>query len=235
MPGRLPGTDEFSLWTADSNGNYVSTSGTIGATSSTLETAETVLHQDLNGDGVIGAATASIIEQAGSTRLLQLAGNYYLDSIGTGYGPEFLYGGSPVTTGEFGSWTYIGAEQVSGGGYDVALHLPGSDQYTVWATDSSGNVVSNLTGGIVSGTSSALELLEPIFHQDLNGDGTIGIAPIIISAYGSTELAQVGSNYFLNPVGGGTGPELKYGGTPVTVGEFGAWTFIGVGQVDRRL
>ena len=110
-----------------------------------------------------------------------------------------------MTAGEFGSWTFIGAEQIAGGVYDVALHLPGSDQSTVWGTDGSGNVISNATGGIVSGTSTALESLEPIFHQDLNGDGTIGIAPIIISAYGSTALAQVGSNYFLNPVGGGDG------------------------------
>ncbi|MFL5238544.1 MAG: hypothetical protein ACJ8EL_13250, partial [Rhizomicrobium sp.] len=49
-------------------------------------------------------------------------------------------------------------------------------QYTVWGTDSSGNVVSNLTGGVVvSGTSNALEALEPSFHQDLNGDSEMGI------------------------------------------------------------
>ena len=53
--------------------------------------------------------------------------------------------------------------------------LPGTDQYTVWNTDSNGNVVSNGTGGvIVSGASSALKSLEPSFHQDLNGDGVIG-------------------------------------------------------------
>jgi hypothetical protein len=38
-----------------------------------------------------------------------------------------------------------------------------------------GNVVSNATGGFVSGTSTALESLEPSFYQDLNGDGVIGI------------------------------------------------------------
>ena len=46
-------------------------------------------------------------------------------------------------------------------------------QYTVWNTDTDGNVVSNGTGGIVSGTSNALKSLEPSFQQDLNGDGAI--------------------------------------------------------------
>jgi hypothetical protein len=49
----------------------------------------------------------------------------------------------------------------------------------VWNTDSSGNFVSD-TIGIVSGASTALESLETSFHQDLNGDGTIG--PVASSA-----------------------------------------------------
>jgi hypothetical protein len=31
----------------------------------------------------------------------------------------------------------------------------------------------------------------------------------------------------MNPVAGGSGPELEYSGAPVTSGEFGAWTPIG--------
>jgi hypothetical protein len=54
-----------------------------------------------------------------------------------------------------------------------------ANQYTVWNTDSSGNHVSNIIG-VVSGNSSALESLETSFHQDLNGDGTIG--PVVSSA-----------------------------------------------------
>ena len=66
-----------------------------------------------------------------------------------------------------------GQEQIAGGGYDVALHLPGSDQYTVWGADSTGNVISNATRGIVSGASSALEPLYLSSTRILNGDGTI--------------------------------------------------------------
>ena len=47
---------------------------------------------------------------------------------------------------------------------------------TVWSTDSNGNYISNIIGQ-VSGTNTALEALEPIFGQDLNGDGVIGLPP----------------------------------------------------------
>ena len=70
-------------------------------------------------------------------------------------------------------WTPIGAEQTASG-YEVAWKVTGADQYTVWNTDSSGNFISN-TIGAVSGTSAALESLETSFHQDLNGDGVIGV------------------------------------------------------------
>jgi hypothetical protein len=58
----------------------------------------------------------------------------------------------------------------------------------VWATDSSGNYTSNIVNG-VSGTSNALESLEPVFHQDLNGDGFIGVS-ITIDAGTTVELSS---------------------------------------------
>ena len=64
-------------------------------------------------------------------------------------------------------------------GYDVAWKIPGADQYTVWSTDSNGNYIANIIGA-VSGNSIALESLETSFHQDLNGDGTIGLAATVI-------------------------------------------------------
>ena len=47
--------------------------------------------------------------------------------------------------------------------------------YSVWATDKNGNYTSNIIGN-ASGTSTTLESIESSFHQDLNGDGQIGIA-----------------------------------------------------------
>ncbi|MFG3591849.1 M10 family metallopeptidase C-terminal domain-containing protein [Bradyrhizobium sp. RDI18] len=184
----------------------------------------------INRSDLIGAAVIpSVIESYGVTALTQVGGNYAFNSSGGEAGPLIKYGGSLVTVGQFGAWTFIGAEQIMGG-YEVALHLVGTDQYTVWNTDSSGNVVSNATGGFVSGTSYALESLEPSFYQDLNGDGVIGAPMIVVESFGSTSLVQAANNYLLSS-GGGASPTLKYGGSPVTVGQFGAWTFIGAEQI----
>src|SRR5438067_12131065 len=52
----------------------------------------------------------------------------------------------------------------------------------------------------------------------------------VIESSVTTILVQVGANYFLDPLAGGTGPELKYGGTAVTAGQLGGWMPIGAEQ-----
>jgi hypothetical protein len=131
-----------------------------------------------------------------------------------------------VTVGEFGGWVPIGAVQTASG-YDVAWKLPGTNQYTVWSTDSSGNKTASIVGAVAS-NSYALEAIEPAFNQDLNGDGTIGLATTAIQTDGSTTLSQVADRFSLNS---GNGPvSLQYNGGPVTVGEFGGWVPIGAVQ-----
>jgi hypothetical protein len=125
-----------------------------------------------------------VIEAFGSTSLVEVGTNYFLYPVGGSSGPELSQSGTPVVASSAG-WTPIGAEQTASG-YDVAWKVTGADQYSVWATDSSGNYTSNILG-TVSGTSSALESLEPVFHQDLNGDGFIG-DPITIDAGTTVEL-----------------------------------------------
>src|SRR6185312_12443764 len=134
--------------------------------------------------------------------------------------------GGPVTVGEFGGWVPIGAVQTASG-YDVAWKLPGTNQYTVWSTDSSGNKTASIVGA-VAGNSYALEAIESTFNQDLNGDGTTGLATTPIQTDGSTTLSQVADRFSLNS---GNGPiSLQYNGGPVTVGEFGGWVPIGAVQ-----
>src|SRR5207247_503024 len=106
--------------------------------------------------------------------------------------------------------------------------------YTVWSTDSSGNYITDI--GLVSGNNTTLVSLEPSFHQDLNGDGAIGVGTVIESI-GSTSLVQTGSNFFLDSISSGSnlsssgsGPELKYGGAPVVAGQFGSWVPISAEQ-----
>jgi hypothetical protein len=151
-----------------------------------LESFETSFQQDLNGDGMIGPPppppppALTVIESYGTTSLLTDGTHYFLQPAG-GSAVELSYGGTPVYTGEYGAWTWIGTEQTATG-YEVALSMPGANQYGVWYTDNSGNFTSDPLGGAVSGTSTALESFETSFQQDLNGDGIIGVPPPPTSA-----------------------------------------------------
>jgi hypothetical protein len=189
--------------------------------------------QEGNGNAGAGGSTAAftvdmtgtVIESSGSTSLVQVGSNYFLYPVGGSSGPELSFGGVPVVAGEFGAWAPIGAEQTASG-YEIAWKV--TDAYTVWNTDSNGNYLSNVIGA-VSGSSYALESLEPSFHQDLNGDGQTGPPVTVVEAHGSTDLTEVGDHYFLYD-SSGSGPSLKYAGTDYVAGEFGAWAPIGAEQ-----
>ena len=162
-------------------------SALLSANSTALESLENTFHQDLNGDGTIGLVSTAI-ESSGSTSLVEVGNNYYLDGVSSGTGPELQRGGAAVTVGEYAGWTLIGAEQVAGGGYDVALKNTSTGQYTVWSTDSNGNFIANISG-LLSANSTALESLENTFHQDLNGDGVIDTPATVIEATGGIQVA----------------------------------------------
>jgi 20S proteasome alpha/beta subunit len=219
---KLAGADEYTVWTTDSNGNFINNIGAVSGTSGALESLESSFHQDLNGDGVIGLVS-TVIEANGSTSLLEAGSNFYLDTGGSG--PSLKYLGVDYVAGQSGGWAPISAEQTAGG-YEVAWKLAGADEYTVWTTDSNGNFISNI--GAVSGTSHALESLEPSFHQDLNGDGVIGFVSTVIEANGSTSLVEAGSNFYLDT--GGSGPSLKYLGLDYVAGQSGGWAPISAEQ-----
>ncbi|QIO32734.1 M10 family metallopeptidase C-terminal domain-containing protein [Bradyrhizobium sp. 1(2017)] len=222
------GTGQYNIWSTDSNGNYVTNLLSFAAgTSTLLQSHETTFHQDLNGNGLIGAPSIAI-ETVGSTSLVQVGNDYFLNPVAGGSGPELMFSGAPVTVGMWTGWAPIGAEQ-TGSGYNVAWKNVSTGQYNIWSTDSNGNYTTNLLT-FVSGTSTALRSYESTFHQDLNGDGVIGAPSIAIETAGSTSLVQVGNNYFLNPVAGGTGPQLMFSGAPVTVDMWTGWAPIGAEQ-----
>src|SRR5262249_42923514 len=101
---------------------------------------------------------------------VQVGNNYFLGSTG----PELKYHGGAVTTGQFQDWVPISSVKVDGG-YDVAWKNS-SGQFTFWATDSQGNFQSYPTHGVaLAANSTTVESYETIFHQDLNGDHTIGV------------------------------------------------------------
>ena len=237
---KVPGADQYSVWVTDNNGNYLSnTLASVSGTSAALQSIETSFHQDLNGDGTIGPPAPppppppTVIEGFGSTSLTEVGTHFYLYGSG-GTGPSLKYQGADYVAGQFGQVAPIGAEQTASG-YEVAWKMPGADQYSVWITDNNGNYLSN-TLTPVSGTSAALQSIETSFHQDLNGDGTIGPpAPpppppqTVIEGFGSTSLTEVGTHFYLYG-SGGTGPSLKYQGADYVAGQFGQVAPIGAEQ-----
>ena len=53
-------TGQYSVWSADSNGNYLSSIvGAVSGNDPALEAIETTFNQDLNGDGTIGVPPAT--------------------------------------------------------------------------------------------------------------------------------------------------------------------------------
>jgi 20S proteasome alpha/beta subunit len=176
----ITGADQYAIWYTDSSGNYLSSVFDDAAGSSAvLQSFETSFEQDLNGDDSIGLAPplpAAVIEDFGSTALVEDGSFYYLQPHG-GSAAALSYGGAPVVDGQFdqfgGHWVPIGAEQTATG-FEVAWKIAGADQYTVWNTDNSGNYLSSAFD-VASGTSTPLQSFETIFHQDLNGDGYLGL------------------------------------------------------------
>src|SRR5207302_559656 len=77
-------------------------------------------------------------------------------------------------------------------------------QYTVWTTDYNGNYTGTVIGPLVIQTNTR--------------------------SFRSTNLGQIGNNYFLFATGGTTGPELQFNRSAVTSGEFGSWNPIGAVQ-----
>jgi tryptophan-rich protein len=229
------------MWITDNNGNYVS-STTMTGSSSALKTAEPLFHQDLNGDGAIGdppppppppPPSGTVIESNGVTSLTKVGTNFYMYD-GNGAGPSLKFSGAIVVAGQFDAWTPISAEKTATG-YQVAWKVTGTEQYGMWITDNNGNYVSSTT---MTGSSSALKTAEPLFHQDLNGDGQIGDTSLplppppppqpvtVIESNGVTSLTAVGNKYYLYN-GSNTGPTLKVGGADVVAGQFSGWTPLG--------
>ena len=46
--------DQYIGWVVDSNGNYITAGTAVAGSTFSLESLETTLHQDLNGDTVLG-------------------------------------------------------------------------------------------------------------------------------------------------------------------------------------
>ena len=171
---KVSGADQYTVWNTDSSGNYVSTHRRLcREPAPRWKSLETSFHQDLNGDGVIGIPTPVMIEAFGSTSLVQVGNNFYLDNISSGTGPELKFGGAAVVGGAV---RRLDADRRGADGERLRGRLEGPWRRSVYGLEyrQQRQLHLNLSAS-VSGTSAALESLETSFHQDLNGDGVIGV------------------------------------------------------------
>ena len=136
-----------------------------------LQSLEPSFHQDLNGDGQIGPPT-TVIEANGSTQ------------PDRGWGPFFPLRRQRIRPlaeicrrGLCGRSVWrLGADRRGADGKRVRGCLEGHGRRSVHGLEHRQQRQLHLTNlvGVVSGADSALQSLEPSFHQDLNGDGQIG-------------------------------------------------------------
>lgn len=115
----------------------------------------------------------AVVEQEGATTLIQVGSGWIMTPIGASAGPQ-LGGARPFVAGDVGAWTPIAVEAAETG-FVVVLKNGAADQYSVWNTDADGNYLWTAIGTVV-GYDDAIESRETLFRQDLNGDGTIGLA-----------------------------------------------------------
>jgi hypothetical protein len=121
----------YTAWNTDNNGNYVShlstltgstSDGSVSGTNSGLKLLETSFHQDLNGDGQIGASSAAAPTQINST------------------------GQVVATSGE----TMVGTDRsntlTSTTGNDVMVGKGGADTF-VFASNFGKDVITDFTAG----------------------------------------------------------------------------------------
>jgi serralysin len=169
--------DQYNIWNTDGSGNQLSKGAVVSGASATVESAESILHQDLNGDGVVGVPSPTMIETFGSTSLVELGDQFYF--AGSTSNAALKSAGAPVVAGEYGDWMPIAVEQTTSG-YELVWKLGAADQYVIWNTDSSGNLVS--MGAVGPGASATVQLAETTLHQEINGDGVIGVTAATVPA-----------------------------------------------------
>ena len=198
--------------TTNANGVFTTTLASTLVQNETITATEGSVQEHTSVSFVSPVIAGTVIEAVGSTSLVQVGSNYFMYTARIGSRtatiPAHLSWSASLAAG------LRSARNRRRSGYDVAWKMAGADQYTVWSTDSSGNYVSTSVNG-VSGSSTALESIETTFHQDLNGDGVIGLPPpppppppTVIEAVGSTSLDRGRQQLFLYPCSG-SGPELK--------------------------
>src|SRR6185295_6939287 len=85
---KATGTDQYTIWNTDNNGNYVSSIGVVSGNSPILQAFENSFHQDLNGDGRISPQVTVLDGHLGNQTLTAAGGPR--DTLNGGAGADMF-------------------------------------------------------------------------------------------------------------------------------------------------
>ncbi|WP_254429688.1 M10 family metallopeptidase C-terminal domain-containing protein [Ruegeria atlantica] len=199
------GAGEYTDWTVDGSGSYVS-----HTTVDNIVDVETVFDVDFNNDGTIGHTTRTI-ESNGSTTLSESTHGYYLIGADT----RIKFNDEDVGPSSFAGWQAVQVE-AKDGGYRV-LWKNEAGEYTDWTLNGDGEYVSHAPVGVI-------EDAEILFGVDLNDNGTTGYETTTVETNGSTSLAIARQGFYL--IDGAT--RIKFNGQDVSPSSFEGWVAIHV-------
>src|SRR5258708_7634431 len=156
--------------------------------------------------------------------------DFYCGRKSRGVGLWLKYAGADFAMGQqFGGWTPIATEQTASG-YEVALKYDGKSTHPNCSNQSNANDVFCLIEAVVA-ANAGLQSLETSFHQDLNGDGSIGIPTTVIESIGSIFFLMIRRPPRSTLFPYTTLFRSKYAGADFAMGQqFGGWTPIATEQ-----
>ncbi|WP_459584005.1 M10 family metallopeptidase C-terminal domain-containing protein, partial [Bradyrhizobium diazoefficiens] len=162
----------------------------------------------------------------------------YIDNAIGGSGNDTIVGNAiaNVLNGGSGNDMLAGAggnDTIAGGaGTDTAVYSGNMANYAIaYNAATQTFIVVDQRAGAPDGTDTLTGIENFQFADTTAPSAALVSPPVSIEAVGATSLVQVGSNFYMNPAAG-FGPTLKYVGSPVVAGQFGAWTPIAAEQTS---
>src|SRR5438067_1675039 len=109
----MMGSDWYKVWNTDSSANYASSAiGVVSGSDAAWHSLYACFLMGRTGGAILFAYTTLFRSAFGSTSLVEVGNNFYLNSISSGSGPSLKYAGAAfASSGQVGTWTQIGRAQ----------------------------------------------------------------------------------------------------------------------------
>jgi peptidylprolyl isomerase len=223
-------------WSLDDSWTATGGSAVVTPASADARRYERQFMLDLDGNGTVGAASATT-DRVGDVSLMQLSeGNQLALKIGSRNPLPLSWGGEALRVDDqrLPGWSALAAASINGVN-TMLWRQNGSGNLATWSFDSSGNA----SGGTdpVSPGSAAVVGYESSFALDLDGDRSIGNPYITIAANASATLLRHGSSRQLAIRSNDLTIPLRWGASPLLAADprLSDWTPIAAARPNGVL